>query len=274
MQQAPPSCGLCIHSLLLTIAISCAPTADAADWPTYLHDSARTGVTDEQLRLPLEQSWVRTAPTTIRRAWTEAEGRTAEGRDLYDRVRFDDAFQVAVLGDDVYFGSSVDHKIYCLDAGSGARRWSFFTGAAVRLAPTVADGRVYAGSDDGCAYCLDAAEGELIWKYRPGPAQEWFLGRGEMISRWPVRTGILVDDGVAYFGAGIFPHENVYMCAVDAADGRVIWRNDNISHLEAGREDLSMTSGTDNSRNGSPDKSNRPTKPPSLGECRVPQTRR
>ena len=239
MQQAPPSCGLCIHSLLLTIAISCAPTADAADWPTYLHDSARTGVTDEQLRLPLEQSWVRTEPTAIRRAWTEAEGRTAEGRDLYDRVRFDDAFQVAVLGDDVYFGSSVDHKIYCLDAGSGARRWSFFTGAAVRLAPTVSDGRVYAGSDDGYAYCLDAAEGELIWKYRPGPLQEWFLGRGEMISRWPVRTGILVDDGVAYFGAGIFPHENVYMCAVDAADGRVIWRNDNISHLAAGREDLS-----------------------------------
>lgn len=29
------------------------------------------------------------------------------------------------------------------------------------------------------------------------------------------------------------------MCAVDAADGHVIWRNDNISHLQAGREDLS-----------------------------------
>ena len=56
---------------------------------------------------------------------------------------------------------------------------------------------------------------------------------------WPVRTGILVDGGVAYFGAGIFPHENVYMCAVDAVDGHVIWRNDNISHREAGREDLS-----------------------------------
>ena len=60
-----------------------------------------------------------------------------------------------------------------------------------------------------------------------------------MISRWPVRTGILVDNGVAYFGAGIFPHENVYMCAVNAADGSVVWRNNHISHAEAGREDLS-----------------------------------
>ncbi len=59
-----------------------------------------------------------------------------------------------------------------------------------------------------------------------------------MISRWPIRTSILVDDGVAYFGAGIFPHENVYLCAVEAATGKIIWRNDNISHQDAGRNDL------------------------------------
>lgn len=239
MRQDSTGCNFAVLPLISTVALLCAPTADAADWPTYLHDFTRAGTTDEQLHLPLEQSWVRAAPGAIRRAWTENEGRTIEGRDLYDRVRFDDAFQVAVVGENVYFGSSVDHKVYCLDAGSGAQRWSFFTGAAVRLAPTVAGGRVYAGSDDGYVYCLDATGGELIWKYRPGPAEEWFLGRGDMISRWPVRTGVLVDGGVAYFGAGIFPHENVYMCAVDAADGHVIWRNDNISHLQAGREDLS-----------------------------------
>jgi outer membrane protein assembly factor BamB len=213
--------------------------ANAGDWPTYLHDVTRGGVTDESLSLPLQPSWVRDAPSAIQRAWSEPEGRTVEGKDLYDRLRFDDAFQVAVVGDKLYYGSSVDHKIYCLETDSGAEQWSFYTGAAVRLAPTIAEGRVYAGSDDGYAYCLDAGNGQLIWKYRLGPSDEWFLGRGEMISRWPVRTGILVADGIAYFAAGIFPHENVYMCAVDAADGKVLWRNDNISHQEAGREDLS-----------------------------------
>lgn len=155
---------VCVLPLISTIVSLCALAAEAADWPTYLHDPARTGTTDEQMSLPLKEGWVRSAPSAIRRAWTEAEGRTIEGKDLYDRIRFDDAFQVAVVGDNVYFGSSVDHKIYCLDARDGAERWSFFTGAAVRLAPTVADGRVYVGSDDGYVYCLDAAIGELIWK--------------------------------------------------------------------------------------------------------------
>ena len=155
---------------------------------------------------------MRAAPSAIRRAWTEPEGRTIEGNDLYDRVRFDDAFQVAVVGDNVYFGSSVDHKVYCLDAASGLERWSFFTGAAVRLAPTVVDGRVYAGSDDGYVYCLDAAGGELIWKFRPGPAEEWFLGRGEMISRWPVRTGVLVDGRRGLFRCGhLSARERLYV---------------------------------------------------------------
>ncbi|MEZ6050451.1 MAG: PQQ-binding-like beta-propeller repeat protein [Planctomycetaceae bacterium] len=60
-----------------------------------------------------------------------------------------------------------------------------------------------------------------------------------MISRWPIRTGLLVDQGVAYFGAGIFPHEDVYLYAVDAADGSLIWKQDNISAADAGRNDLS-----------------------------------
>jgi outer membrane protein assembly factor BamB len=46
-------------------------------------------------------------------------------------------------------------------------------------------------------------------------------------------------DGIAYFGAGIFPHEDVYLCAVKADDGTIVWRQDNLSVLDAGRNDLS-----------------------------------
>ena len=41
-----------------------------------------------------------------------------DGKDLFDRVRFDDALHVAVVGGRVYFGSSVDHRVYCLEAGN------------------------------------------------------------------------------------------------------------------------------------------------------------
>jgi outer membrane protein assembly factor BamB len=227
-----------VCALVLTLLASA--TTLSADWPTYLGDNQRTGATAEQLGLPLSQAWVFSSAAIPRRTWTEPEGRIIEGKEMGDRVRFDDAtFQVAVVGQRVYFGSSVDHQVRCLDLQTGKEIWHFFTDGPVRLAPSVVDGRVYFGSEDGCAYCLSAESGKFVWKVRPGPANECILGRGEMISRWPVRTSVLVDQGVAYFGAGIFPHENVYLCAARAADGTLLWRNDTISHLDAGRNDLS-----------------------------------
>ena len=47
---------------------------------------------------------------------------------------------------------------------------------------------------------------------RVGPEDDRLLSRGEMISRWPVRTGVLIDGDTAYFGAGVFPHEMIYLC--------------------------------------------------------------
>ncbi len=47
-----------------------------------------------------------------------------------------------------------------------------------------------------------------------------------MISLWPVRTSVLVDNGIVYFGAGIFPYEGLYICALDAGNGNIVWKND------------------------------------------------
>jgi outer membrane protein assembly factor BamB len=222
------------------VVLSLLPTAGfAADWPTFRHDIARSGATSDKIAMPLTKLWTYSAAAAPQRAWSGAGGRTVEGYDLFDRIKFDDAIQVAMVGDRVYFGSSVDHQVSCLDADTGVALWRAFTNAPVRLAPTVSGGRVYVGSDDGDAYCFDAISGKVNWVFRVGPAQEWIIGRGEMISRWPVRTSVLVDDNVAYLGAGIFPHENVYLCAVNAVNGEIIWRNDNISHQDAGRNDLS-----------------------------------
>ena len=223
---------LAVHLCLLRIGL-------CSDWPTYLHDNARTGWTPDQLKPPLNERWMYSSPSSLRRAWSGPAGRTIEEKELRDRVKFDDALQIAIVGNRVYFGSSVDHQVHCLDAQSGKQLWRFFTGGPIRLAPCVHDGRLYVGSDDGYTYCLNADDGQFVWKLRLGPAEEWIIGRGEMISRWPVRTGVLVENDIAYFGAGIFPHENVYLCSVTANDGKIIWRNDKISHLDAGRNSLS-----------------------------------
>lgn len=210
-----------------------------ADWPTFQHDAGRAGRTEEALRTPLRARWSHASPVAPELAWPGEDGREIEGMVLENRIQFDDVFHTVIADGRVFFGSSVDGRLHCIELASGRELWTHFTDGPIRLAPMVADGRVYAGSDDGHAYCLDAATGELLWRLRAGPDDERVLARGRMISRWPVRTGVLVDRGVAFFGAGVFPHEKVFVHAVDAATGKVLWKNDTISQQDAGRSDLS-----------------------------------
>ncbi len=229
-----------LSRLLLPIALFCLAALQArADWPTYQHDSSRVGATAEKLAAPLAGRWEFSSPTAPMLAWPGEEGRSFEGYVMTNRIRFDEVFHVAIASGRVFFGSSVDGRVYCKNLATGAEEWTFFTDGPIRLAPMIVDGKLFVGSDDGHAYCLDAATGKVIWNLRAGPNDERILARGRMISRWPVRTGVLVDGGTAYFGAGIFPHENVYLYAVEAATGKVVWRNDAISQDDAGRNDLS-----------------------------------
>ena len=229
-----------LRLIFLPIALSClaAPAANA-DWPTYLHDNSRVGCTAETLAAPLVKRWEFASPTAPQLAWAGEDGRQFETYEMTNRVRFDEVFHTAIVGDRVYFGSSVDGRVYCKNLVTGREEWTFFTNGPIRLAPMIVEGRLFIGSDDGHVYCLDAASGKPIWNLRAGPNDELILARGRMISRWPVRTGVLVDGGLAYFGAGVFPHENVWLYAVEAATGKVVWKNDAISQGDAGRNDLS-----------------------------------
>jgi outer membrane protein assembly factor BamB len=225
--------------LLPVLGLCCLSHSVRADWPTYLHDVSRVGHTQQGLKAPLRAGWSFASPVAPELAWPGEDGRVIEGMELKNRIRFDDVFHTAIAGGKVYFGSSVDGRVYCYELATGKELWARFTDGPIRLAPMVAEGRVYVGSDDGYAYCLDAATGAEVWRMRAGPDDERVLARGRMISRWPIRTGVLVDDGVAFFGAGVFPHEKVFVYALDAVTGALIWKNDTVSQEDAGRNDLS-----------------------------------
>ena len=198
-----------------------------ADWPTYRGDGRRSGVCEEELQLPLVESWAHAPNLPPQPAWPEMPAK----QDVYRQIHglspttiFDRAFHPVIEGGSLYYGSSADDKVYCVDAASGRVKWTFTTEGPVRLAPTLSDGRVFVGSDDGGVYCLDAAGGSLIWRYRAGPADRRLPGNGRMISLWPVRSGVVVADKTAYFCAGLFPSQGAYLCAVNVADGKEIWR--------------------------------------------------
>lgn len=81
------------------------PVAWAEDWPTYMHDNLRSGVTSEELNLNvLSQAWVYISPKPVRTAWAGP----APWDPLHQQAKipalrdFDSALFVSVLGNSVY----------------------------------------------------------------------------------------------------------------------------------------------------------------------------
>jgi len=140
--------------------------------------------------------------------------------------------QVVVAAETVFFGSSADGKVYAVDAATGRPKWVFPTDAPVRYAPAVWRNRLLVVSDDGYLYALSTDGGRLLWKRRGGPDHAAILGNGKMISKWPARGGPVVVDDIVYFAAGIWPSDGIYLYALDAASGKVVWLNDDSGRIE------------------------------------------
>ncbi len=202
------------------------PLAGPEDWPTYRGDLQRSGVTAQELRFPLKPVWTHVPAHSPSPAWPPPARRDVSHAipRLSPTTVFDRAYDVVAADGRLFYASSADDTVYCLDGATGVVQWVFTAEGPVRLAPTVAGERVFFGSDDGCAYCLDASSGALVWKHRGGPEDRRLPGNGRMISLWPVRTGIVVADDTVYFAAGLFPRHGAYLCALGAGDGEEKWK--------------------------------------------------
>jgi len=205
------------------IWLSLLPCVFGADWPTYRHDMRRSGCTAERIEpRALELRWVWRSNFPPSPAWAGPARWDAyhKIRPLKSMRNYDVVFHPAVAGDSLWFASSADNTLYCLDAVTGAVRWTFTVDAAIRTTPTWNRGRVYFGADDGYAYCLDAGAGRLLWKFSPKPPSDMVLHDGRPISFWPCRTTPVVLDDTVYFGMALLPWKKSYLCALDAATGK------------------------------------------------------
>jgi outer membrane protein assembly factor BamB len=202
----------------------CGGQAGAGDWAMYKGNPARNSFTAEALSAKLSLRWVVKTAHAPMPAWPVSQ-----------RLAFDQAFHPVAAGGTLYYGSSADQQIHALDAASGEERWTFFTNGPVRFAPVVWKDRVLAVSDDGWLYCLAAADGKLLWKKQGGPDDRMVLGNDRMVSRWPARGGPVVHEDIVYFAAGIWPSEGIYIYALEAATGKVLWCNDKSGEIFMGQ---------------------------------------
>jgi len=178
----------------------------AADWPTYRANNQRTASTPVAVPGRLKLAW-QTRPR-------ESVVPTAP---------------VAAAGLTVVAGS--DGVVRAMDSATGAARWTAYTGGSIHYPPTIDNGRVHVGSGDGWAWCLDASTGKTLWRFRAAPVERRIPVYGRLMSTWPVASGVMVADGVAYLAAGIICHDGTHVYALDASSGRIKWQNNSSGNL-------------------------------------------
>jgi len=246
--------------------------AEGEDWPAWLGDQNRSGSSEEKLPGELKPAWMWQARHAPSPGLARPRGSAKEGglgTPLVQTSTSDNAFQVVVAGGKLYFGSSVEESVTCLNAADGKRLWIFYSEGAIRFAPLCHEGKVYFGSDDGYIYCVDGTSGELVWKFQAAIGKRRIIANGRISSQWPVRTGLAMRDNVVYAACGVFPSEDrgVMVYALRAADGKPVWKqrflNHAAGHLLAHDESLLIPTGRSSPR--AMNRSDGSGQPPALG---------
>jgi outer membrane protein assembly factor BamB len=178
-----------------------------ADWPTLRANNQRTAMSQARVA------------DKARLLWTS---RTSEGLAL--------AAPTAAGG--MVFAAGRDGAVRAMDAASGKALWTTYTGGPITAPPTLWQGRALVGSGDGFVYCFEAATGRRLWRFRAAPAERVIPVYGSLRSTWPVASGVLVEDGVAYAAAGIANHDGTHLFALDAQTGQLRWHNPTSGSLD------------------------------------------
>ena len=207
-----------ITSILFTLICS---SSIHAEWTMYRADVRRSGVTTESLKFPLKKAWTHEAPAP-EQAWTgPAKWDAFSGNSGLQSLRnFDPCYYVTGCDNLVFYGSSADNGIHCINAISGKEKWVYFTDSAVRQPPALHNGLAIAGSDDGYVYAIRIKDGSLAWKSLAAPKDHRIASNGKLVSLWPVRTGVTIHDGKAYFAASLTPWEPSLLWSVDPMTGK------------------------------------------------------
>ena len=205
---------VCRRLALFALLASLSMPAAHADWPMWRADANRGSSTEQALPAELHLQW-----------WKDLGDPQPAWPATQEKLQFDAGFEPVAAGGRIFVPSMIHDCLTAYASDSGDELWRFEANGPVRFAATCSGDAVIFGSDDGYVYCVGQQDGRLRWKLRGGPSDRQVLGNGRLISTWPVRGAPVVEDGVVYFAAGIWPFMGVFVRAVDVESGEVIWTN-------------------------------------------------
>jgi outer membrane protein assembly factor BamB len=145
--------------LVAPFSAAIANQGTSEDWPTYLHDAARSGASGDSILSTSNAG-------QLIPLWTYKTGGTI-------------AAQAAIVGGTLYVGSWDGYE-YALNASTGALLWKTSLGittpssscsppsAGITSSAAVQNGVVYVGGGDSYWYALDATTGHVLWKVFTG----------------------------------------------------------------------------------------------------------
>ncbi|MBJ7614829.1 PQQ-binding-like beta-propeller repeat protein [Candidatus Nephthysia bennettiae] len=187
-----------------------APRAATGDWPSYLHDPARTAAN------PGENTLSAANASQLTRLWSFKTGGVV-------------AASATVVGGVVFVGSWDGYE-YAVNVQTGKKIWQTFLGitstthagcspsrAGVSSAAAVESDVVYVGGGDSWWYALDATDGRVLWKV--------FTGDNSPSGGHYNWSSPLVYNGSAYIGVaslGDCPLVQGQLLRVDLATHQVV----------------------------------------------------
>lgn len=204
------------------------PRAMRADWPQYQRDAQRTGHSPERLEPPFKTCWhydFISPGRGVQHVHPSVQPIAADGKILiatkegvlhafdlqtggvaWTKQLSGPALGTAAASDNAVVAATMSGSVESYAIADGRLNWRFQAGPGVRFGAHLLlhDGKIIAPARRGLVHALEAETGRLLWTRDLGA---------------PIMQGAAANAGRMFIGT-----EEMFVFALDIADGNVLWR--------------------------------------------------